>query len=351
MNSTTAPGHDAREILRVADVERHHHRVHQARRSSRATRRSLRRQGPRASPCRLTVYSLSRRATSCQGTCNDAGPKAAEQACIRMCILTAHHDASKRQPASAAAACTRSSISRISIDLVLGRRWQSAAACCWPATRSRRRRSRAALPRPMCCCSGDAPNDAAAVHRAVDRAPAPAGILDRHRDARADGGAVASSRPRASAPSQSLPWPGFSNRRNACASPGVAPPTLKTISSSPSLSRSAKATPWPLCSSPVPGRVGDVHERLAVPVAQQHARHERAVRRAAGAEIDVEEAVVVDVAEVRPHRHEHLGQSGLARHVRESCRRPGCGRASSCCALCGRPQYDRAFPRPTGSSC
>src|SRR5687768_18366571 len=37
-----------------------------------------------------------------------------------------------------------------------------------------------------------------------------------------------------------------------CASPGVAPPTLKAMSRSPSPSMSANATPCPLCSSPVP---------------------------------------------------------------------------------------------------
>jgi hypothetical protein len=51
---------------------------------------------------------------------------------------------------------------------------------------------------------------------------------------------------------QALPWPWFSNSRIRCRSPGVAPPTSNSSSSSPSSSRSAKATPWPLCSSPVP---------------------------------------------------------------------------------------------------
>ena len=65
------------------------------------------------------------------------------------------------------------------------------------------------------------------------------------------------------------------------------------------------------------GRGGDAHERLALLVQQQLVRQDRSKRRAAHAEIHVEVAVVVDVAEVGGHRHQHLVQPDLGGDVAE----------------------------------
>src|SRR5688572_27182373 len=113
--------------------------------------------------------------------------------------------------------------------------------------------STARLPRPspICCCSGDAPNEPPllTVLWIVRLAPPASSTVT---VVRAPIAARFVLTPVSRRPSQSLPCPGLSNRRNVCASPGVAPPTLNTISWSPSPSRSAHATPCPLCSSPVP---------------------------------------------------------------------------------------------------
>ena len=66
------------------------------------------------------------------------------------------------------------------------------------------------------------------------------------------------------------------------------------------------------------GGAGHIHERLAVAIAQQHARSQRPVGGIARPKIDVQKAIVVDVAEVGPHRHVDLVQPGLTRHVQET---------------------------------
>ena len=67
--------------------------------------------------------------------------------------------------------------------------------------------------------------------------------------------------------------------------------------------------------------VGDVLEPPAVDVLVQHVGHQRRVVGPAGPQVDVEEAVVVDVAEVRPHRQHDPVQPDLRRDVAEA-RRP-----------------------------
>jgi hypothetical protein len=161
------------------------------------------------------------------------------------------------------------------------------------------------------CAPNDPPLPDAAMYTPVGHRQAST-VTD---DARADGGAVGLDANQFSARIQSLPWPGSRTRAARCASPGVAPPTSKTMSSSPSLIEVRKRTPWPLCSSPVPEDCGHVDERRPPFVAQQQTRDERRVRRVAGAEIEIEEAVVVDVAEVGAHHHQHLVQSQLSRVV------------------------------------
>ena len=61
-----------------------------------------------------------------------------------------------------------------------------------------------------------------------------------------------------------------------------------------------------------------VREGLPRQVQQQLVRHDRRERRAAHAEVDVEEAVVVDVAEVGRHRHPDLVEPDLGGDVREA---------------------------------
>ena len=129
--------------------------------------------------------------------------------------------------------------------------------------------------------------------------------------------------------SQWWPCPGFWNRTLWARSPGAAPPASRKMSASPSRSQSAKATPCPFWRWPGPGRRGDVLEPPAADVAEQHVGHQVGVRRPAGPQVDVEEAVVVDVAEVRAHRQDDPVEPDLGRHVAEASDRRRCGRAGA----------------------
>ena len=68
---------------------------------------------------------------------------------------------------------------------------------------------------------------------------------------------------------------------------------------------------------PGAGRLGDVVEAPAGVVAQQDVRDQRSERRRAGPEIDVEEAVVVDVADVGAHRRHDARHAHRRGHIGE----------------------------------
>ncbi len=73
----------------------------------------------------------------------------------------------------------------------------------------------------------------------------------------------------------------------------------------------------PLLQMAGAGGLGHVVEAPAGVVAQQDVRDQRAERRRPGAEVDVEEAVVVDVADVGAHRRHDARDAGRGRHVGE----------------------------------
>ena len=118
--------------------------------------------------------------------------------------------------------------------------------------------------------------------------------------------------------SQCRPWPGFRKRRLFARSPGTAPPTSTKRSRSPSPSKSANDDSVPLLQVSGAGRLGDVLEPPSAVVPEQDVGHERRVVGPAGAEVEVEEAVVVDVADSQAHRQGHLAQADLARDVLEA---------------------------------
>ena len=55
---------------------------------------------------------------------------------------------------------------------------------------------------------------------------------------------------------------------------------------------------------------------------EQHVGHQVRVRRPARPQVDIQESVVVDVAEVRAHRQDDAVQPDLGRHVAERFVRP-----------------------------
>ena len=65
------------------------------------------------------------------------------------------------------------------------------------------------------------------------------------------------------------------------------------------------------------GGSGHVRERAALAVAEHHVGHERGIGGRARAEIEVQEAVVVEVAEVRAHGRDHALEAHRPRHVLE----------------------------------
>src|SRR5262249_51630501 len=71
---------------------------------------------------------------------------------------------------------------------------------------------------------------------------------------------------------------------------------------------------------PGPRRRGAVFEPPAAVVPEQQVRHQIRVRRPAGPEINIEESVVVQVAEVRAHRQDDPVQTELGGHVAEGLR-------------------------------
>ena len=73
----------------------------------------------------------------------------------------------------------------------------------------------------------------------------------------------------------------------------------------------------PLLEVAGPRRGGDVLEPPAAVVSEQHVGHQVRVRRPAGPEVDVQESVIVQVAEVRAHRQDDPVQPELGRHVAE----------------------------------
>ena len=74
----------------------------------------------------------------------------------------------------------------------------------------------------------------------------------------------------------------------------------------------------PLLQMPGTGRVRDVLEATVAGVAIEAVRHQRAQAGLAGAQIDVLETVVVDIAEIRAHREHGFGEAGRRGHVRET---------------------------------
>src|SRR5262249_4566880 len=61
-----------------------------------------------------------------------------------------------------------------------------------------------------------------------------------------------------------------------------------------------------------------IGESLPRLIAEGEIRHERRIRWRAGSEVNIEKAVVVQVAEVRAHRRDHAVQPDLIRHVLKS---------------------------------
>ncbi len=66
-----------------------------------------------------------------------------------------------------------------------------------------------------------------------------------------------------------------------------------------------------------PGGSGDIHEILAVVIAKKHIRHQRAVGGVSGAQVNIQESVVINVAKVCTHRHKNFVESDLCGHVLE----------------------------------
>ena len=68
----------------------------------------------------------------------------------------------------------------------------------------------------------------------------------------------------------------------------------------------------------MPEDAGDLGEPLAADVLEHAVGDQRGQARLAGAQVHVEEAVVVEVAEVAPHRGEDHVQAGFLGHVLEA---------------------------------
>ncbi len=58
-----------------------------------------------------------------------------------------------------------------------------------------------------------------------------------------------------------------------------------------------------------PGGGRDVDESSPLPIQEHAVGHQHAVRRGSGSQVEIEKAVVVEVAEVRPHRRDHPGHA------------------------------------------
>ena len=86
--------------------------------------------------------------------------------------------------------------------------------------------------------------------------------------------------------------------------------------------------------------------RLPADVLEHAVGDQRGQVRVAGAQVQVEPAVVVEVAEVAAHGGEDHVQAGFLGHVLEALAAAGCGRARSRCRLCGWPSR----PLTTSSS-
>ena len=108
-----------------------------------------------------------------------------------------------------------------------------------------------ALPIPMCCISGDAPNEPpleTSRYRIGFACPRPASVSL----ILAPIAALLLFTPTSLMEIQRFEWPGFMKRTLLYLSPGTAPPRFSKRSSLPSLSTSAKETPCPFCRCPVP---------------------------------------------------------------------------------------------------
>ena len=71
----------------------------------------------------------------------------------------------------------------------------------------------------------------------------------------------------------------------------------------------------PLVQIRDPGRRADIRKRLALLVSKQHFGEQKPILRPPGSEIDVQEAIVIHVAEIGPHGRVHLVQMHFCRHV------------------------------------
>ena len=98
-------------------------------------------------------------------------------------------------------------------------------------------------------------------------------------------------------------------------SPSMAPPISMKMSTLPSRSQSPQATPCPFCRCPVPEEAVISAKRLPATFLNMRLGTSVARCRVAGAQVDVEEAVVVEVAEVAAHRGEDQVEPGLLGHV------------------------------------
>ena len=76
----------------------------------------------------------------------------------------------------------------------------------------------------------------------------------------------------------------------------------------------------PLLKVAGPGGVGHVFEAAPLDVLEHHVRDQARVGHPAGPEVGVEVTVVVDVAEVGPHRRDRPVEADLQAHVAESLR-------------------------------
>ena len=89
------------------------------------------------------------------------------------------------------------------------------------------------------------------------------------------------------------------------------------MSSSPSIVEIGKGDTVSFVQLPGAGGCGDIHEIFSVVIAKQHVGNQRPIRGVSGAEVNIQKAVVVHVAEVRAHGHEDLVQPDLCGHVLE----------------------------------
>ncbi len=122
-------------------------------------------------------------------------------------------------------------------------------------------------------------------------------------------------------------------------SPWMAPPISMKRSMSPSRSQSPQATPCPFCRWPVPEDAGDLGEALAAHVLEHPVGDEARQVGIAGAQVHVQEAVVVEIAEIAAHGREDHVQTGLPWSRPRSLFRPGCETACWTFLLCGWPMH------------